>query len=54
MLTWSFYESDKTEVFNETKTPEQWEAIVDEVEFFNTIFTEEEKDEIFNNFANVD
>lgn len=54
ILTWNFYETDKEEIFNETKTPEQWEAIVDEVEFFNTIFNEDEKDEIFNTFYNID
>lgn len=54
ILTWNFYKTDKEEIFNETKTPEQWEAIVDEVEFFNTIFNEDEKDEIFNTFYNID
>lgn len=54
ILTWNFYETDKEEIFNETKTPEQWEAIVDEAEFFNTIFNEDEKDEIFNTFYNID
>ena len=54
ILTWNLYETDKGEAFDMVETPEQWEALVDEVEFFNTIFTEDEKDEIFNTYYNLD
>lgn len=54
ILTWNLYETDKGEAFDMMETPEQWEALVDEAEFFNTIFTEDEKAEIFNMFYNID
>lgn len=54
ILDWEMYENDKQEAFENVKTVDTWESYVDEIQFLETIFTEDEKDEIFNTFYNID
>lgn len=53
ILDWDLYESDKQIAFESIKTPEEWEKYKEEIEFLETIFTDAEKTEIFDEFANV-
>lgn len=53
ILDWGLYESDKQIAFKSIKTPEEWEKYKEEIEFLETIFTDAEKTEIFDEFANV-
>lgn len=52
IFDWSAYENDKQEAFDNMETIEMWESYVDEIQFLETIFTEDEKGIIFNESTN--
>lgn len=53
ILDWDVYENDKQTAFETAETIEAWERYMEEITFLETIFNEEEKAEILNEFANI-
>ena len=52
IFDWSAYENDKQEAFDNMETIEMWESYVDEIQFLETIFNEDEKSIILNKSTN--
>lgn len=50
---WDYYHSNPDEVFSECESVDNWNKLMEEIKFLESIFTESEADEIMEKYQNI-